>query len=192
MSVMSRREPTGVKMKVILFLATFAFSLISTVANANPDLSLVFMMQYKLNKHGFPIGESDGKLGPATKKGLAAFAAEYGISENAEAVIKHMLNLSIAARMPIIDEKMLSIIEIGVANELRDPSSIMLRDIYIVSDAGFEIVCGEVNGRNAYGGYAGYTTFYGVYLMNTFIFSDMDDTETDFAALQCALAFPKK
>lgn len=179
-------------MKGMLSLATFAFSVISTVANANPDFDLIYMMQYKLNKHGFSIGEPDGKLGPATKKGLAAFADAYGISENVEDVIKHMLNLSSTARMPVTDEKMLSIIETGVADVLRDPSSVMIRNVYKVRDADFEIVCGEVNGRNAYGGYAGYTAFSGVYLMNAFVLSGMDDGETRAVALQCALAFPKK
>jgi hypothetical protein len=179
-------------MKVTLSLATIAFSVISNVANANPDFDLIYMMQYKLNKHGFSVGEPDGKLGPATKKGLAAFADEYGTSENAEDVIQRMLKLSSAARIPVTDEKMLSIIQSGVADLLRDPSSVMLRNVYTVRDADFEIVCGEVNGRNAYGGYAGYTAFSGVYLMNTFIFSGMDDGETRAVALQCALAFPKK
>lgn len=42
-----------------------------------------------------------------------------------------------------------------VANGLRDPASAQFREVRRVGDA----VCGEVNGKNAYGAYAGFRHF---------------------------------
>lgn len=43
----------------------------------------------------------------------------------------------------------------AVAAEMRDPASAQFRNI----EQGTTTACGEVNGRNAYGGYAGFTEF---------------------------------
>lgn len=48
-----------------------------------------------------------------------------------------------------------------VTDGLRDPSSAQFRKVRIVDHGGLPAVCGEVNGRNAYGGYAGYQPFIG-------------------------------
>lgn len=46
------------------------------------------------------------------------------------------------------------------ASELRDPSSAQFRNVEkIVQPDGGTGVCGEINGKNAYGGYAGFTRF---------------------------------
>ena len=48
-----------------------------------------------------------------------------------------------------------------VADAMRDPESARFRNIvsYKVAN-GDVIICGEVNARNGFGGYAGYSTFY--------------------------------
>lgn len=48
-----------------------------------------------------------------------------------------------------------------VANELRDPESAQFRNIITkkTNEFGGVTVCGEVNGKNAYGGYVGYQRF---------------------------------
>jgi hypothetical protein len=45
-----------------------------------------------------------------------------------------------------------------VARDLRDPESAQFRDVEHHPENG--AVCGQVNGKNAYGGYAGYVDFY--------------------------------
>lgn len=42
-----------------------------------------------------------------------------------------------------------------VGRQMRDPSSVQFRDEFVVADA----VCGEVNGKNAYGAYVGFKHF---------------------------------
>lgn len=48
-----------------------------------------------------------------------------------------------------------------VASELRDPESAQFRNISKTkkNEFGVVTVCGEVNGKNAYGGYVGYQRF---------------------------------
>lgn len=46
------------------------------------------------------------------------------------------------------------------ASQLRDPSSAQFRNVEkVVQPDGRTGVCGEINGKNAYGGYAGFTRF---------------------------------
>lgn len=48
----------------------------------------------------------------------------------------------------------------AVADKLRDPSSAQFRNVRrVTADNGQLVFCGEVNGRNAYGGYAGFVRF---------------------------------
>lgn len=47
----------------------------------------------------------------------------------------------------------------AAAQELLDPSSAQFRNVRVVSDVGSKTVCGEVNGKNRYGAYAGYRRF---------------------------------
>jgi hypothetical protein len=47
-----------------------------------------------------------------------------------------------------------------VADQLRDPASAQFREVKVVKQQdGSEAVCGEVNGKNAYGGYVGFRGF---------------------------------
>ena len=52
-------------------------------------------------------------------------------------------------------------IERIVAHDLRDPASAQFRNEYrLVSSDGDEAFCGEVNAKNAFGGYNGFVPFY--------------------------------
>lgn len=49
----------------------------------------------------------------------------------------------------------------AVTADLRDPASAQFRKmVRLVSDAGDEAYCGEVNSKNGYGGYVGFVGFY--------------------------------
>jgi hypothetical protein len=45
------------------------------------------------------------------------------------------------------------------ANALRDPSSAQFRNVKAVTNDLGAAVCGEINGKNAFGGYAGFQDF---------------------------------
>ena len=66
-----------------------------------PNYTVTKMQQFqdKLNKLGFDVGEADGILGPATRKGVRAFQVTVGLiadgypsKETVEAVINAPLN----------------------------------------------------------------------------------------------------
>jgi len=47
----------------------------------------------------------------------------------------------------------------ATASILKDPDSAKFRNVRIVRYLEGKVVCGEVNGKNSYGGYAGFTPF---------------------------------
>lgn len=48
----------------------------------------------------------------------------------------------------------------AVASRLKDPGSAQFRNLRVVEQvAGQDAVCGEVNGKNSYGGYSGFEEF---------------------------------
>lgn len=77
-----------------------------------------------------------------------------------------------------------------VANRLRDPSSAQFRNVQVVKQQdGTSAVCGEVNGKNAYGGYVGFQSFVvkgsEVHLRgNDFDFSSAADLDAQTAAIR--------
>jgi hypothetical protein len=46
-----------------------------------------------------------------------------------------------------------------VANSLKDPSSAQFRNVQLVPYKDSHVICGEVNGKNSYGGYVGFRPF---------------------------------
>lgn len=49
----------------------------------------------------------------------------------------------------------------SVAAGLKDPASTQFRDVRVVSNTAGSLVCGELNSKNSYGGYAGFVYFFG-------------------------------
>ena len=47
----------------------------------------------------------------------------------------------------------------SVASSLKDPTSAQFRNVRLVPYVNGKVVCGEVNGKNSYGGYSGFTAF---------------------------------
>ncbi len=49
----------------------------------------------------------------------------------------------------------------AITHQLRDPDSAQFRNLTTyVMENGDQIVCGEINARNGFGGYSGYVTYY--------------------------------
>jgi hypothetical protein len=158
------------------------------------DTSTLLILQSTLNDHLFNVGEPDGNIGPATRRGLEEFAETYGTSSDPQAVLSFIIQKSVAARQPIEDEIVLKDIEEEIAAQLRDPSSVMIRNVFKVENPSTTFICGEVNGKNAYGGYAGFNWFYGMDLTDlmggSFVFLTMDRPDFALAELQCLMSFP--
>lgn len=70
---------------------------------------------------------------------------------------------TVAARSTPKDYKKSSIptFQKFVADEMRDPESSRFRNVTVVVDAnGSDALCGQINSKNAYGGYVGFEWFY--------------------------------
>lgn len=77
------------------------------------------------------------------------------------------------ARQP--DDDIIAAAKAMVERKLRDPSSAQYRDLHVVpTHQGDQVVCGEVNGKNAYGGYVGFAPF-AVLGDSVILASDVDD-----------------
>ena len=50
-----------------------------------------------------------------------------------------------------------------VAQVLKDPSSAQFQNVQALDEEAFWYICGEVNGKNSFGAYAGFDRFYGTY-----------------------------
>lgn len=64
-----------------------------------------------------------------------------------------------------------------IADTFKDPSSAQFRNLKITSDG--RIVCGEVNGKNSYGGYTGFKAFYAVWQSGTVMVEGGDRYDND-------------
>ena len=174
--------------KAMALFSGFAFFPIS--ANAL-DFDQTFTLQMALEAHGFDLGEPDGQIGSATRHALAAFAQKHGSQDDPDSVFLFMYEQSLKSREEITSQSVLDVIRRDVADKLRDPTSVMVRNVFVVKNGTQEIVCGEVNGKNAYGGYAGYTQFFGLpVFMGHFPLMAINDGQTNIASKNCDLAFP--
>jgi len=86
-------------------------------------------------------------------------AALYELSQTSIGLVEEMAiaNRNSEAKMT---ESEMSIIAIqNVRNLLKDPNSAQIRKVYRNSFGSGFVYCGEVNGKNAYGGYVGFKPF---------------------------------
>lgn len=61
----------------------------------------------------------------------------------------------------VVSPQKMAVYQSAVADTLRDPESTRFRAVRVVREAdGTDALCGELNGKNAYGGYVGYEPFY--------------------------------
>ena len=56
-------------------------------------------------------------------------------------------------------EKTIATAQKSLSQTLKDPDSAKFQNVRIVDYEGGKVVCGEVNGKNSYGGYVGYKPF---------------------------------
>jgi hypothetical protein len=71
-------------------------------------------------------------------------------------------SLSILALTAHADDKqaLIDLTTQAVAQTLKDPAAAQFRNVSILDGGKTRIVCGEVNGKNSYGGYVGFRKFF--------------------------------
>jgi hypothetical protein len=172
--------------------------LLSSPAIANDPVT-IFEAQLVLNAHGYNVGDADGISGPATRAALQSFAAANDIEPTIMGLYSYALSQNLGQRQPVTDESFLASIQERVAENLKNPSSAQFRGIYSITGTSFvgdretTLICGQVNGHNSYGGYAGFTYFYGAvfeaFVSPSFTYYGMDGPDNDLAEATCALTF---
>ena len=69
-----------------------------------------------------------------------------------------------AAALTTLNEKIIEIGKKGIQEKLKDPESARFKELTVhkgeTPTEGVYYVCGEINSKNSYGGYAGFTPFY--------------------------------
>jgi hypothetical protein len=87
---------------------------------------------------------------------------------NAEATARFMAQpvsapppVSAAPHTVTVSAQKMAVYQTAVADTLRDPESARFRGVRVLREAdGRDALCGELNAKNAYGGYVGYEPFY--------------------------------
>jgi hypothetical protein len=57
------------------------------------------------------------------------------------------------------EQKMIEASQEAARNQLKDPGSAQFRNVRVESFEGGKVVCGQINGKNSYGGYVGFKQF---------------------------------
>ncbi|GGC67094.1 hypothetical protein GCM10011504_51370 [Siccirubricoccus deserti] len=71
-----------------------------------------------------------------------------------------------APRTVTVSAQKMAVYQTVVADALRDPESARFRGVRVIREAdGSDALCGELNAKNAYGGYVGYEPFYAALVM---------------------------
>ncbi|WP_442771935.1 hypothetical protein [Paenirhodobacter enshiensis] len=174
--------------------AAFAVSAMSGAAFAADEVSFI-VVQNTLVDHGYLEANPDRYESPQMTAAMEGFSKDYGGSPTVDGVLSTMMGLAMKNRTEVSDRSLLAKVEKAVGEQLRDPDSVKLRNVYIERSPRSELICGEVNGKNAYGGYAGFTTFYGLLAHGSedvFQIAGIDGAGSSTALLTCATTFPQK
>ncbi|PWE48482.1 hypothetical protein DEM26_18210 [Thioclava sp. NG1] len=176
----------------------FITALATAILFASPALAIervqLFMFQDALSEIGLYKGDPDGLNGPGTRKAVLDFSSQYGGPKSVDGAFNFALQLSARSRTPIEDPELLKDVKAEVSKELKDPDSAKFRNIFSVKSGEETIICGEVNARNSYGGYAGYSYFYGMSSgVLGYLQIALDDAgKAELARMKCSLAIPKR
>lgn len=57
------------------------------------------------------------------------------------------------------EKKLIELVKAEIKDSLKDPSSAQFKDVRVVKVKEGKLVCGQVNGKNSYGGYGGFKYF---------------------------------
>ena len=93
---------------------------------------------------------------------------------------------TIAAKpAPASDAALIAKVKAAARHDLRDPGSAQFRDMSVkITPSGGKIVCGEINAKNAYGGYIGFVPFY--WLDGSVVRADENEWSVKLVAVACS------
>jgi len=80
---------------------------------------------------------------------------------------------------PMSEQELIAIAKQDAANSLKDPGSANFRNVRVIRKPDRKLVCGDVNGKNSFGGYSGYQPFMWGYLRQVSIFNPNPTNELE-------------
>jgi hypothetical protein len=91
---------------------------------------------------------------------LSACAAPQSQSSRLIALTTEVVEMEYVAFSQFEDDELSERIQGNVISKLRDPDSAQFRDLRLVRTDTMAYLCGQVNSRNAFGGYTGFQLFF--------------------------------
>ena len=178
--------------KRILIVAAALSICISSQAFAF-DIKL-FWIQTTLSDHGYDVGKPDGLIGKRTRQALQSFSEKHGSPTDPEALGGWFISTMLKNREEITDPEYLEKIRNAVGDKMKDPSSAIIKDVFINVGPDGRFICGEVNGKNSYGAYSGYTSFHslGEELFGGLPLFVIDEERYGLSFYRCMQAVPKR
>jgi len=142
-------------------VAALLFGAIASHAVAD-SVSNTMAMQVVLSRDGFLSGKVDGRIGPATTKGIAAYAAAHQLPSTKSKIMLAMKSSAQASFIYPVPEEMWALAVEAAKRDggLYDPASAVFKPFYwFKASDGKSVVCGGYNAKNLYGAYVGEQTF---------------------------------
>lgn len=121
----------------------------------------IFLVQNYLNDSGFNAGEPDGLIGGKTRSAISEYSIANGLDNEIVAVESHMMLQALRLQVPLEPDGLPVEIGASLSSQFKDPSSVIFSSLTSreLKD-GSVVYCGEANGKNSYGAYAGGQPFY--------------------------------
>jgi hypothetical protein len=119
----------------------------------------IIALQSRLKQEKLYSGELDGAFGPMMRSAVEEFAETHNLEPSFDAISNYIMIQSHLREKREPSEEELDLARSHVEAQLRDAESARYRNEYAFDVEDSVIVCGEVNGRNGYGAYAGFQTY---------------------------------
>lgn len=103
-----------------------------------------------------------GLVGCASKSATtqsSGWQAEAPIAKPKQTLVQSLADQNSIFLKTNTEKKLIEIVKSEIKEGLKDPSSAQFKDVRIVKVPEGKVVCGQVNAKNSYGGYAGYKYF---------------------------------
>lgn len=149
-------------MKSSILLA-FVFTAMLPAADASAGFDrAVYALQNRLQIDGYYSDETDGLAGPNFRRALSDYAADHDIAPSASEVFNHIAikALENEARRPL--EQELQEARNSAREKIKDGPAARFRNEIAFDVADRVVICGEINGKNSYGAYIGFTPYQAV------------------------------
>jgi hypothetical protein len=135
-------------------------------------------------------------MGRLTRTAIDQFSTRYDAPNDPDRLFHWFITQAVRNSTEITDEPSLEQIRLSASQYMKDPATTQLRKVRWQNGPNGRFICGEINGKNSYGAYAGFVSFasigegFGDELPTIYW---LDGQAYDGQAFwRCTLSFPKR